>query len=60
MGIAKTIFLHTLGSIYEIGIGRSFTQRVLLPALLRKVKGAKHYPTAAEAARLNSQALRSI
>lgn len=60
MSITKTIFLHALGSLYEIGTGQSFTQRLLLPALLRKVKGAKRYPTKAEAARLNSQALRSI
>jgi len=54
--ITKTILLHALGSLYEIGTGQSFVQRVLRA----KLKGTKRYPTAAEAARLNSQALRSI
>jgi len=55
----KLIFLHALGSIYEIGTGQSFTQRKLM-SLLRKLKGKPLYPTAAQAAVLNAQALRSI
>lgn len=52
----KTVFFHALGSLYEIAIGKSFTQRVLLPKLL----GEPRQPSEAEAALLNEQALRSI
>jgi len=54
--ITKIIFLHALGSLYEIAIGQSFTQRVLLPKLL----GKPRKPSEAEAHLLNEQAARSI
>jgi hypothetical protein len=54
--ITKIVFLHALGSLYEIAIGQSFTQRVLLPKLL----GKPRKPSEAESAILNEQAARSI
>lgn len=54
--ISKIVFLHALGSLYEIAVGQSHTQRVLLPKLL----GKPRRPSNAEAALLNEQAARSI
>jgi hypothetical protein len=54
--ITKILFLHTLGSLYEIGTGQSYTQRVLIPKLL----GKPRKPSEAEANLLNEQAARSI
>jgi len=54
--ISKLVFLHALGSLYEIAIGQSYTQRVLLPKLL----GKPRKPSKAEANLLNEQAARSI
>lgn len=58
--ITNSVFLHVLGSIYEIGTGKSYTQRVLIPKVVSVLKGAKRYPTEAETEQLNSHALRSI
>lgn len=58
--ITKIVFLHALGSIYEIFTGNTYTQRVLLPKLIRKLTGSKTYASKAEQERLNTQASRSI
>lgn len=54
--ITKIIFLHSLGTIYEICTRQSFTQRVLIPKLL----GKPRRPSEAEAAYLNERAASAI
>ena len=58
--ITKIVFLHALGSIYEIGIGKSFTQRILIPKLISALTGSPRQPSKEDVDRLNEQAARSI
>lgn len=56
--ITQTVFLHVLGSIYEIGTGKSYTQRMVRRKIAKLLKAPQ--PSASECRRLNDQALRSI
>lgn len=59
----KLLFLHALGSIYEIGTGQSYTQRLIrrkVGNVVRRLKGQPSQPSWQDARRLNNEAARSI